>query len=350
LLDWGIDKLLTVTVDNASSNSVTISYLKNVMKDWPTNILSNEYLHVKCCAHIVNLIVYDGLKKMNVLVVKIRNAIRFMRYSPSRLLAFKKCAEKLHIECKKSLCLDVGTQWNSTYLMLEAAEKFEKVFVRLGQSEPRYGSYLLKVDSKGNKKNIGPPSLEDWENARTLLKFLKIFYMVTLKFSGSLHVTSNSFFNELIYMHANLLQLCKSRDNLLSGMAMNMMSKFEKYWGCGANHNFLLYVANVLDPCLKLKYVKFCFGELYDYDKAQSLTKKVRDNLVSLYEFYLKADEVVDDNKHKQDVNDTIDDMEVDVNTLARFKRHLLEEDSVENRNEVERYLVDGCEDPNDDK
>jgi len=84
-----------------------------------------------------------------------------VRSSPSRLLTFKKCAEKLHIKCKKSLCLDVATRWNSTYLMLEAAEKFEKVFVRLGQSEPRYVSYFLKVDSKGNKKNIGPPSFED---------------------------------------------------------------------------------------------------------------------------------------------------------------------------------------------
>jgi len=174
--------------------------------------------------------------------------------------------------------------------------------------------------------------------------------MVTLKFSGSLHVISNYFFIELIYMNTNLLQLCKSRDNVLSGMTMNMMSKFEKYWGCGANQNFLLYVANVLDPRLKLKYVKFCFGELYDYDKAQLLTKKVKDHLVSLYKFYLKADEVVDDNRHKQDINDAIDDMEVDVNTLARFKRHLQEEGGVENRNEVERYLVDGCEDPNDDK
>jgi hypothetical protein len=98
--------------------------------------------------------------------------------------------------------------------MLKAAEKFEKVFVRLGQSEPRYVSYFLEVDSKGNKKNIGPPSLENWENVRTLLKFLKIFYMVTLKFSDSLHVTSNSFFNELIYMHTKLLQLCKSSNNL----------------------------------------------------------------------------------------------------------------------------------------
>jgi len=106
MLEWGIDKVLTVTVDNSSSNNVTISFLKNVMKDWPPNILSNEHLHVRCCAHIVNLIVCDGLKEINVSAVKIQNAIRFVRSSISRQLAFKKCAEKLHIECKKSLCLD----------------------------------------------------------------------------------------------------------------------------------------------------------------------------------------------------------------------------------------------------
>ena len=77
-------------------------------------------------------------------------------------------------------------------------------------------------------------------------------------------------------MHTNLLQLCKSRYNILSGMAMNMMLQVEKNWGCEANQNFLLYVANVLDPRLKLKYVKFYFGGLYDYDKAQLLIKKVR--------------------------------------------------------------------------
>jgi len=151
--------------------------------------------------------------------------------------------------------------------------------VRLGESESRYMSYFLEVDSKGNKKTIGPTSWEDWENARTLVKFLKIFYMVTLRFSDSLHVTSNFFFNELICMHTNLLQLCKNKYNLLSGMTMNMMLKFEKYWGCEVNQKNLLYVANVLDPRLKLKYVKFVF--------------------VSLYEFYLKADKVMDDNRYK---------------------------------------------------
>ena len=47
-----------------------------------------------------------------------------------------------------------------------------------------------------------------------------------------------------------------------------MMLKFEKYWGCEVNQNFLLHVANVLDPCLKLKYVKFYFGDLYVYNKS----------------------------------------------------------------------------------
>ena len=152
-------------------------------------------------------------------------------------------------------------------------------------------------------------------------------------------------------MQTNLLKLCKSRDDALCGMAMKMMLKFEKYWGYDANQNFILYVANVLDPRFKLKYVKFCFGEVYDYHKAQDITTKVKDHLVRLYEFYLSANEVEDDNRHIHDVNDMdCNEIEVGDNTFARFKRHLQEEDNVENKNEVERYLNDGCEDLDDDK
>jgi hypothetical protein len=37
--------------------------------------------------------------------------------------------------------------------MLEAMEKFERVFIRLGENDPRYMSYFIKVFSKRNKKN-----------------------------------------------------------------------------------------------------------------------------------------------------------------------------------------------------
>ena len=42
------------------------------------------------------------------------------------------------------------------------------------------------------------PNYLDWENVKTFVKFLSIFYKATLRFSGSLFVTSNTYFHELI--------------------------------------------------------------------------------------------------------------------------------------------------------
>jgi len=152
LLEWGIDNILTVTVDNASSNNLTIKYLKRVTSNWATNILSNDFMHVRCCAHIVNLIVCVGLKDMDDSVVKIRNAMRFVRSSPSRQLVFNQCAERLKIGSKKFVCLDVATRWNSTYMMLDAVDKFDVVFMRLEETDPRYLSYFEGLIQKENKK------------------------------------------------------------------------------------------------------------------------------------------------------------------------------------------------------
>ncbi|KAL0429250.1 UNVERIFIED_CONTAM: hypothetical protein Sradi_0551000 [Sesamum radiatum] len=55
LVEWNIEDILTLTVDNASSNDLTIDYLKRNSK-WKRSILDNRFLHVRCCAHIVNLI------------------------------------------------------------------------------------------------------------------------------------------------------------------------------------------------------------------------------------------------------------------------------------------------------
>jgi len=117
-------------------------------------------MHVRCCAHTVNLIVCTGLKDIDDLVVKIRNAVRFVRSSPSRQLVFNQCAERLKIGSKESVCLDVATRWNSTYMMLDAVVKFDVVFMRLEEIDPRYLIYF-EVDSQGKQKNLGPPALEN---------------------------------------------------------------------------------------------------------------------------------------------------------------------------------------------
>jgi hypothetical protein len=66
-------------------------------------------------------------------------------------------------------------------MMLDAASKFDMVFMRLEETDPRYLSYF-EVDSKGKQKNLGPSVLKDWEKSRSFVKFLKLFYMVTLNF------------------------------------------------------------------------------------------------------------------------------------------------------------------------
>ena len=198
LLDWGIEHVLAITVDNASSNDLVIAYLKDQFS-WRCKVLNNELLHVRCSAHILNLLNQDGLKENNEYVIEIQNAIRYVRSSLARLDAFKKCVEHVKISNKSLLCLDVETRWNSTYLMLDAAEKFEAVFVRLQYHDAKYKKHFEKEKIKG------PPEKEDGNRARVFVIFLNMFYDVTLKFSGSLHVTSkNFFFKELVAMQRTL--------------------------------------------------------------------------------------------------------------------------------------------------
>ena len=57
LEEWNIERIFTLTVDNVSSNDVAISYLKEATNMWKGTVLGNEFVHVRCCAHILNLIV-----------------------------------------------------------------------------------------------------------------------------------------------------------------------------------------------------------------------------------------------------------------------------------------------------
>ena len=170
-------------------------------------------------------------------------------------------------------------------------------------------------------------------------------------------MTSNSFFHELISMHTSISQLYRSEDVYVNKMAKNMMAKYKKYWGGQDAQNFLLYVVVVLDPRFNLKYVRFCFGRLYDVEKAENFTIKVKDTLLRLFEHYLNVDENFEvANSVGTSVNENVnvdlivvnDDMLDDL--PSQFKKHLEEEGGVQKKKEVERYLGDDCEDPNDFK
>ena len=90
LEDWGIKKVFTVTVDNAKGNDKAIRLFTEAFKQvGPDALVRNGALmHMRCCVHILNLIVRDGLAEVKESVVAIRNAVKYVRSSGPRLQSF----------------------------------------------------------------------------------------------------------------------------------------------------------------------------------------------------------------------------------------------------------------------
>lgn len=55
---------------------------------------------MRCVAHIINIIVQDGLKEVGDPMKRVRQAMRYIRQSPARIKRFKDCCEIGKIESK----------------------------------------------------------------------------------------------------------------------------------------------------------------------------------------------------------------------------------------------------------
>ena len=166
-------------------------------------------MHVRCCAHILNLIVVSGLNELHASVATTRNAVKYVRSSTTRLHAFKQCAQQ--VKCPNgTVILDCPTRWNSTYLMLMTVLKFQAIFDRMTEVDKPYEAYFLKKEN--NAKRVGLLGPEDWESAERIVKFLKVFYDATLLFSTSLSVASNICYDTIGLIESSLTALEASKD------------------------------------------------------------------------------------------------------------------------------------------
>ena len=94
LLDYDIKKIILVTVDNASSNDVALEYLKRNLSKKNKLICDGKFFHVRCCAHILNLIVKDGMSEVQTSINAIRGVVRYVRSSPTKAKQFKTCGTR----------------------------------------------------------------------------------------------------------------------------------------------------------------------------------------------------------------------------------------------------------------
>ncbi|KAG6516028.1 hypothetical protein ZIOFF_026475 [Zingiber officinale] len=237
LLDWNLDRKLSIlTVDNCTTNDAMIELILDKLP--PSSlILEGKLFHMRCCAHILNLVVRDGLELISDSIKTIRYSVAFWTVTPKRDEKFIETARQWKVPSTKKLELDCKTRWNSTYLMLNTALEYEAVFARLKQQ----------------------------------------------LFSGTKYPTINLFFSTICDIKLAIGDWLLSDDNLVKTMATNMKVKFEKYWDI---MNCLLAIGSILDPRYKMKTVQFyyplVYGDMSSYE-IETLKKKLCD-MVEEYE------------------------------------------------------------------
>ncbi|XP_072087004.1 zinc finger BED domain-containing protein RICESLEEPER 2-like [Arachis hypogaea] len=250
LMDWNLDrKVSTLTVDNCNTNDVMIDNI--LTKTSHRNfILGGKLFHMRCCAHILNLIVKDGLQLISHAIERVRDSVHYWTATPKREEKFKETCAQVKISYTKNLCLDCKTRWNSTFFMLEVAIMYRDVFERLSLRESQYKSL---------------PSEKDWDMADEIFQRLRIFFDVTELFSGTTYPTSNLYFPKVCVIKLALMEWKHCENEIIEMMATSMITKFEKYWGV---INTVMAIGTLLDPRYKMYLLNFFFRKIYGETEA----------------------------------------------------------------------------------
>ncbi|CAA0810687.1 Zinc finger BED domain-containing protein DAYSLEEPER [Striga hermonthica] len=81
------DHFKTIVVEG-----VTRAEWKHCQKTYKCDTRRNgKFLHMRCIAHIINLVVVDGINEIKHSTKKIHHAVRFVKQSPARLAKFREC-------------------------------------------------------------------------------------------------------------------------------------------------------------------------------------------------------------------------------------------------------------------
>ncbi|KAG6477457.1 hypothetical protein ZIOFF_066712 [Zingiber officinale] len=271
LKEWGIEKkVFSLTLDNASNNDNMQVHLKEQLSLHDSLLCDGEFFHVCCSAHILNLIVQEGLKVATVALNKIRESVKYVKGSETRMKKFEECIRAVgNIDTSIGLRLDVSTRWNSTYLMLDSAIKYKKAFASLQFNDKNY-KYC--------------PSSEEWKRGEKIYEFLEPFYDTTNLISGSSYPTSNLYFMQVWKIEVLLKENLSNEDEVISSMCKRMMEKFDKYW---TQYSMVLAFGAILDPRIKLSMLEFFYTKVEsDYVKFQKKMELVKTKLYKLFDQY----------------------------------------------------------------
>ncbi|GAB4827468.1 hypothetical protein Ancab_040027 [Ancistrocladus abbreviatus] len=340
LKEWGIEnKVFTVSVDNASANDVCIRYLKDTFSKTRKLVCGGKLFHVRCYAHIFNIMVQYGLQEIKHVIENIRESVVYINGSESRMQEFCNIVEQLKLPHRR-LVIDCRTRWNSTYEMLACAMRFKDVFSRYSDRDVGY---------------LYCPSLEDWEKVEKVCEILEVFNDVTDVVSDSDYPTSNMFLNEVYRVKVLLDEKSHSEDVFIRDMVGKMKEKFDKYWG---EYNLLMAIAAVLDPRCKMKVIEFTFSQMFPENEARQSIEQVKKALYELYGEYVNLHNSKNTEPNKESESsgsipsETGRGKEKGRARWSRFMQFVKSTEAIQpHKSDVDVYLEEGlfiCEDDSD--
>ena len=113
LMDWDIDcKLFAMTFDDCSTNDDIVLRIKEQISENRPHLSNGQLLDVRSAAHVLNSIVQDAMKSLQVVIQKIRESVRYVKSSQSILGKLNEIAQQTGINSQKSLVLDCPIRWN----------------------------------------------------------------------------------------------------------------------------------------------------------------------------------------------------------------------------------------------
>ncbi|PNY08352.1 HAT family dimerization domain-containing protein [Trifolium pratense] len=297
LNDWGLSSVFSLTVDNVSPYDSEFRCLKKMLMSRNALVLKGDYIHMHSCAHILNMIVKEGLHNIDNSFLRISDAVQYIKSSPI-YSAFDACAEQEKIERKGYVYLDVETEWNISFEMLEAALYHRYAFEKLELQDKKYVRQLKK--GKGKRA----PTREDWNFACVILPILEIFRETILHISNISNVTSNIYMLEVFRIGKMISQLCHSNDLSVQLIATKIRKNFveqfdqhsDRHWERHDALNMLLLIALVFDPRYKVGYINWMINQIFDSVAAAKLKEKLESCLKSLFEEY-NGEELKNDSK-----------------------------------------------------
>nr|XP_043615804.1 zinc finger BED domain-containing protein RICESLEEPER 2-like [Erigeron canadensis] len=242
-----------VTLDNASSNDRFVQLLRDQLDTKSPLVSKGRFFHMRCCAHIVNLIVHDGLKEIDQAVEKVRESIKYFKGSKSQIRKqkFLDCVKLLSVSSTRGLRQDCPTKWNSTFLMLDSAIYYRKAFAHLEISDSNYTSCL---------------SAYEWDTIEKICVFLAVFYDVINVFSGTKYPNANLYYPHVFMVYFTLHDSMSSKDEYTRRMGASMMENFKKYW---SDFSLTLAIAVVFDPRYKLHFIEWSYTKIYGEHNCQ---------------------------------------------------------------------------------